>query len=235
MKYLILLFIAALTTGCATSDAAYYHALEARFKAEGERHRAIAKIGSGANVSDVAKVASVMALQEHGGSSQVQIAPPRSAMDSILQAVGILAPALVQAYGIRANTQLGMAQSNNAARVAESTNSTFLGMASHIQAPMAPAANVSTVTTNTDSRVTDNSSRVRTDNSQRTADSGNTTTSTTSTWGANSGANSGNSGRIAGTSMVDSATVVTQPPPVVVQPPAPVVVYPQVVNPVVVQ
>ena len=75
----------------------------------------------------------------------------------------------------------------------------------------APAANISTVTTNTD------------------ASNRSTTTGAVSTVGDNSGSNSGNSGRIAGTTMSDSTstpTVVTQPAPVVVTQPAPVVAQP---------
>ena len=80
----------------------------------------------------------------------------------------------------------------------------------------APAANVSTVTTTTDSS-----------NRAVTTDSSNHAVTTSTTVGDNSGSNSGNSGRIAGADLSDSTsvpTVVTQPEPVVVTQPEPVVV-----------
>lgn len=225
-----------LLSGCATNEYAKYSEGQAKIEAaranaDAAKYKALSDIAASGDTT--AKVAAVVALtsmqsQQQGGA---QLRAPQAS--SALQWAQILVPGLTQMTGIWASTRLGMRQSDNSARVAESTNSTFLGMAGKIQSP---AANVTNTTTTTDSRQTDNStyattdSRV-TDNSQRADssnhDSGNVTTTRTSSVGDFSGSNSGNSGRIAGGDQIDSTstpTVVMQPAPLVVNQPAPVVV-----------
>lgn len=155
-----LIFIAPLLlAGCQTNYDGYVEAnvkiAEARAKAETEKYKAMAAIASSGDAA--AKVAAVMsmALGQPSQQAQQQIAPPKSAADTTLQAIATILPSIAQIYGINRQVALGMEQvrgnvaiqqSVSAAGVANtaSTNNTFLGIASKIQAP---AANITTTTT----------------------------------------------------------------------------------------
>lgn len=137
MKYL-LLFVLALIAGCASTD--YENYAKSSAAASVARSQALAQI---ANSGDsAAKVAAVMALAMGAGETKLQAPAPNAA----LQWASILVPGLVQVYGIAENSKVAQTQSNNAASMALSTNSAFVGIAGKIQAA---AANVSNVTTNT--------------------------------------------------------------------------------------
>jgi len=106
----------------------------AKYAAEAEKYKAMAAIANSGDAT--AKVAAVMAIaMGSGGNPQqsTQIRAPEPAGQSILQWASVLVPALTQGYSIYSNTRLGMAQSNNNARIAESTNNSFLGMATQVQ------------------------------------------------------------------------------------------------------
>ena len=218
----MIVIAAGLLAGCATNDYARYSDGQARIEqaranADAARYKALSEIAAQGDTT--AKVAAVIALTAQQGQSRgdVQLQPPPPS--TALQWAQILAPSLTNLGMAAINANVAKAQSNNAARVAESTNNAFVGIAGRIQAPAADVTTTTTMTTTTDGRVTDN----RVDSSQHTADSGNTT----STWGNNSGANSGNSGRLAGGDATDSThapAIVTQPAPVVIPQPAPVIV-----------
>lgn len=151
MKTLLLFFVLALT-GCASNDYALYadsqaRAETARHQADAARYKAMADIA--ASGTEAAKVAAVMAMTlGQGGQAQAARLQAPQASEA-LQWASILVPGLTQIAGIAANTRLATVQSNNAARVAESTNGALLGIAGKIQAPMQAAANVSNVTTTT--------------------------------------------------------------------------------------
>lgn len=136
MKTILCLLLALAMTGCATNPEyiQYAKSAEAASVARSNALAEIAKSGDGS-----AKVAAVMALAFGAGNQQMQ-APQAS---GALQWASILVPGLTQIAGIAANMHIGITQSNNAARVAESTNGTMLGIAGQIQA--AP-----TITTTTD-------------------------------------------------------------------------------------
>lgn len=150
MKLIISALAAVLImSGCASQDYALYadsvqKSDVARYKAESAKYKAMSDIASSG--TEAAKVAAVMALAlgNQQANQTTKLQAPKSSAETALQWVGVLAPTIVQAYAIKANTQLGMNQSDNATRVAESTNSAFVGIAGKIQAP---AANVSTTTT----------------------------------------------------------------------------------------
>ncbi len=103
-----------------------------------------------------AKVAAVMSMAlGQPGQQQQQIAPPKSAADTTLQAIATILPSIAQIYGINRQVALGMEQvrgnvaiqqavSNASVMTARSTNDTFASIAGKIQAP---AANVTTTTT----------------------------------------------------------------------------------------
>lgn len=146
-------------TGCASTKEYQIYAegqarIEAaKYAAEAARYNAMAKIAESGDTS--AKVAAVIALAmgaaSNGQSNSAQLRAPEAPGDSALRWASILVPSLTQGYSIYANTKLGMAQSNNSARVAISTNETFYGLAGKIQAPVVttPQANVTSNTSYT--------------------------------------------------------------------------------------
>ena len=151
MKRLTLLIACAALalTGCASNDYALYakgqaESDTARHNADAAKYKAMADIA--ATGTDSAKVAAVMALalgaQGSAGQASRLQAPQAS---SALQWAQVLVPGLTQIAGIAANMQVATTQSNNAARVAESTNASFVGIASQIQA--APTITTTTTTT----------------------------------------------------------------------------------------
>lgn len=160
MKKLLLL-APLLLVSCATNYDAYVEAnikvAEAKARADTEKYKAMAAIASSGDAA--AKVAAVMsmALGQPNQQNQQQIAPPKSAADTTLQAIAAILPSIAQIYGINRQVALGMEQvrgnvaiqqsvSNASVANTASTNNTFLGIASKIQAP---AANITTTTDNT--------------------------------------------------------------------------------------
>lgn len=134
MKRLIvsvtILSLAAISVGCASGDyAAYAKVHEA---AHVERSKALATIA--ATGSETSRVAAAMALALGGQSLGLQA--PRDGWDRALQALGIVAPLTVQAYGINKQTQLGVVQSNNALAASRDANATMLGFGQEINAPL---------------------------------------------------------------------------------------------------
>lgn len=209
------------TTEYGTYAQGQAHIETARYAAEAAKYKAMADIAASGDAT--AKVAAMFALAMggngpgaggHGASTQLKA--PEAPGQSILQWASVLVPALTQGYGIYSNTKLGMTNSNNAARIAESTNSTFLGIAGKIQSP---AANVTTTTT--------------------------TTLSGTGVIGSGSYATNANpTTTLSGTGVIGSGTYAPEANPVTTlsgtgtmgsgsYTPAPVVVTPVVTNPVV--
>lgn len=132
---LITLALMVFVSGCATTDYEQYaKSAEAASVARSEALTAIAASGDSS-----AKVAAVMALALGAGQAQMQ-APQANAA---LQWAQVLVPGLTQMVGMRYQYLGTKAASDTAARVAESTNNTMLGIANQIQA--AP-----TITTTTD-------------------------------------------------------------------------------------
>ena len=150
-----------LLAGCATNYEGYAEAnvkiAQARAQAESEKYKAMAAIAATGDAE--AKVAAVMSMAlGQPNQQQQQIAPPKSASDTTLQAIATILPSIAQIYGINRQVALGMEQvrgnvaiqqavSNASVMTARSTNDTFASIASKIQAP---AANVTTTNTSTD-------------------------------------------------------------------------------------
>lgn len=144
MKLKILAGILAVTTlaGCATGGdyAAYAQAIEAQ-----ARYNAAAKIASANALREIGKTAgetskTVAALQlgnelKQGtsGSQETGVQAPVSASQEARAWASIVLPTVVGAYGIKANKDLGIVQSNNSRDVAMSTNATFLGLGQQIK------------------------------------------------------------------------------------------------------
>lgn len=151
MKSLIVLFLALFVAGCAGTDYALYAEAQskvatAKYNAEEAKYKAMSIIATTGN--DTARVAAVMAMAmgaQQSVNSPTMQAPQAS---TALQWAGVLVPGLTQVAGMRYNYLSNQVQSNNAARIAESTNDTFASIAGQIQAPVANVTTTSTSTVN---------------------------------------------------------------------------------------
>lgn len=125
-----------LLTGCATNNDYKLYAetqqkiAQAQAMSDTARYAALTEIAKTADPG--ARVAAVMSLnfgsQGGNGPRINQIAAPRTFGDTALQWTSVLLPSLTNIYGITANRQVAINQSNNAATVAQSTNATFATM-----------------------------------------------------------------------------------------------------------
>jgi len=138
MKLRITMIAAAmvLLTGCATNKDYQLYAetqqkiAQAQAMTETARYAALAEIAKTADPG--ARVAAVMSINfgsQGSNSPRVnQVAAPKSFGETALQWTSVLLPSLTNIYGVTANRQIAVTQSNNAAAVAKSTNDTFASM-----------------------------------------------------------------------------------------------------------
>ena len=137
MKKLAFITVALLAlTGCATNKDYQMYAetqksiAQANAMAETARYAALAEIAKTGDPG--ARVAAVMSInfgaQGGNGPRVQQVAPPKTFGETALQWTSVLLPSLTNIYGITANRQVAITQSNNAAAVAKSTNDTFATM-----------------------------------------------------------------------------------------------------------
>ena len=126
-----LIIAALLLSGCATTDNKDFY--QAQQAAETAKFGAIKELAVGADPTTRALLAVMLGGGMAGGQGGIKQAAPDT---TALQWASVLVPGAVQAYGITANMQLGVRQSDNGASVARSTNDTFFGIASRIQAPV---------------------------------------------------------------------------------------------------
>ena len=123
-------------TGCATNKDYQLYAetqqkiAQAHAMAETARYAALAEIAKTADPG--ARVAAVMSInfgaQGGNGPRVNQVAAPKTFGDTALQWTSVLLPSVTSLYGINANRQVAITQSNNQAAVAQSTNATFATM-----------------------------------------------------------------------------------------------------------
>ena len=155
---LFLLFLALALTGCASDYKLYADASAkseiARHNADAAKYRAMADIAAQGDAS--AKVAAVMAIALGQQSTQqaTQLRPPEHATGTLLQWAQVLVNPLTQMYGAYSARRVGESQASYSFQGLKSTNDTFGLIASRIQAPIAPAPNVTT-TNNTTTTTTD--------------------------------------------------------------------------------
>ena len=129
-----------LLTGCATNNDYKLYAetqqkiAHAHAMAETARYAALAEIAKTADPG--ARVAAVMSLnfgaQGSNGPRVNQVAAPKTFGDTALQWTSLLLPSVTSLYGINANRQVAITQSNNQAAVAQSTNATMASMNSNM-------------------------------------------------------------------------------------------------------
>ena len=128
--------IAVMTVGCATNKDYQLYAetqqkiAQAQAMTETARYAALAEIAkTGDSGARVAAVMSINFGSQGGNGPRVQqVNPPKTFGDTALQWTSVLLPSLTNIYGITANRQVAITQSNNAAAVAKSTNDTFATM-----------------------------------------------------------------------------------------------------------
>jgi len=147
MKRLIIVAALFALTGCATQDYKMYTDTQrsmaiAQYQADAQvetaKWNALAEAAKTGDVT--AKVAVAMAVQasSNGGNGglknqQNQVAAPRSIGDYAFQWASLIVPTtsqfLTAAYTVKKQTDLGIAQSNNAAATAASTNAAMTNIA----------------------------------------------------------------------------------------------------------
>jgi hypothetical protein len=141
MKKLAFITVALLAlTGCATNKDYQLYAetqqkiAQAHAMAETARYAALAEIAKSADPG--ARVAAVMSINfgaQGSNSPRInQVAAPKTFGDTALQWTSVLLPSVTSLYGINANRQVAITQSNNQAAVAQSTNATFATMNSNM-------------------------------------------------------------------------------------------------------
>lgn len=135
---LLIAAIAMLVGACSTT-AEYTAYAKAHAQSEQARYKVLSDVA--ATGGEGAKVAAVMAMAL--AAPQSSLKAPEAPGGTALQWLQVLLPSAVQAYGITSSTRLGIAQSQNATALGQSTNATMHGIAGLIQAP------TSTVTTTT--------------------------------------------------------------------------------------
>ena len=159
---LILVALALAMSGCATKDApqAAISQHEAAATAAGNCALAIKDIAtsvSGDAASKVAAVGAIERLCQGAGNMQVAQVQPQSLGGTLWQAVLQVSDLFIRGYGIKAQKDIGIVQSNNSAATAIASYGAFSGIASSGFAANAtiagniqsPAPNVTTITTNT--------------------------------------------------------------------------------------
>ena len=129
---LIAATLALLTVGCASNNDYKLYAETQRAIAQAHRDADIARYQALSKIAETgdstSKVAAVMSLNMGTGNTSPrvqQVNPPKSIAETALQWTSVLLPSVTSLYGISANRQVAVTQSNNAAAVAKSTNETF--------------------------------------------------------------------------------------------------------------
>ena len=145
MKKLALTAIAALTlTACATGNDAYYNAIAEREKRQAEQElRADTAIAQMAQTGDPqAKGMAIMyfATKNASKASQQMIAAPKSVAEQVLPWASLLVPSLTQIYGIKAQTDVAITNSNNSVLNQESSNEMIVDLVQGRKEPIVGGA-----------------------------------------------------------------------------------------------
>jgi hypothetical protein len=141
MKKLALTAIAALTlTACATGNDAYYNAIAEREKRQAEQElRADTAIAQMAQSGDPqAKGMAIMyfATKNASKASQSVIAAPKSVAEQVLPWASLLVPSLTQIYGIQAQTDVAITNSNNSVKNQQSSNEMIVDLVQGREEPI---------------------------------------------------------------------------------------------------
>jgi hypothetical protein len=128
MKLIFATIIAVIAmTGCATGSDAYYNAVAAREKRLAEQEMladtAIADMAAKGDAQARGMGIMYFALKAAGSKAgQQMIAAPKTVAEQILPWAALLVPSLTQVYGIKAQTDVAIINSNNSVKNQESSN-----------------------------------------------------------------------------------------------------------------
>lgn len=211
-KFTLMVVVATgILSGCATNDYKLYAETQQKIAqaqaqahavAEAARYAALAEIAKNGDATSRVAAAMSLSLGNNGNNQSIMrpvpINPPVSFTDRALQWTGVLLPSVTSLYGINANRQVAITQSNNQAAVATSTNNTFASMNSNMATSNTAIANsgLAAATTIANSGLT----AVTT-----TAANGLTATTNVATAGINGVVTSGANGLTAATAISNSA------------------------------
>ena len=141
MKRTILATAVVLTlTACATGNDAYYNAIAEREKRQAEQElRADTAIAQMAQSGDPqAKGMAIMyfATKNASKASQSVIAAPKSVAEQVLPWMSLLVPSLTQIYGIQAQTDVAITNSNNSVKNQQSSNEMIVDLVQGREQPI---------------------------------------------------------------------------------------------------
>lgn len=133
MKIIATTIAALALTACATSNDAYYKAIEAREKrlAEQEIRADMAVAEMAGKGDEQAKGMGLMyfALKNAGAKANQQaIAAPKTLADQLLPWAALIVPSLTQVYGIQKNAEIAINNSNNALEAKKADNATTVDL-----------------------------------------------------------------------------------------------------------
>lgn len=127
MKKLTIALAAALTlTACATGNEAYYGAIKEREQRQAEQElrsdTAIAQMAATGDAQAKGMAIMYFASKSQNKAAQQHIAAPKSIAEQILPWASLLVPSITQIYGIKAQTDVAITNSNNSVLNQESGN-----------------------------------------------------------------------------------------------------------------
>lgn len=127
MKKLTIALAAALTlTACATGNEAYYAAIKEREQRQAEQElrsdTAIAQMAATGDAQAKGMAIMYFASKSQNKAAQQAIAAPKSIADQLLPWASLLVPSITQIYGIKAQTDVAIVNSNNSLGAKESDN-----------------------------------------------------------------------------------------------------------------
>ena len=133
MKRLIIAAAVALTlTACATNQDAYYSAVRDREQRQAEQElrsdTAIAQMAAGGDAQARGMAIMYFASKAQNKASQQAIAAPKSVAEQILPWASLLVPSITQIYGIKAQTDVAIVNSNNSLKSQQSSNSMIVDL-----------------------------------------------------------------------------------------------------------
>lgn len=127
MKKLTIALAAALTlTACATGNEAYYGAIKEREQRQAEQElrsdTAIAQMAATGDAQAKGMAIMYFASKGQNKANQQMIAAPKSVAEQILPWASLLVPSITQIYGIKAQTDVAIVNSNNSLEGKQSDN-----------------------------------------------------------------------------------------------------------------
>ena len=126
MKLLAIAAAALTLTACATGNDAYYAAVREREQRQADQElrsdTAIAQMAASGDAQAKGMAIMYFASKGQNKAAQQAIAAPKSIAEQILPWASLLVPSITQIYGIKAQTDVAINNSNNALEAKKSDN-----------------------------------------------------------------------------------------------------------------